>query len=89
MKAMLEPRIVAASTHGPTFRAQGASALVDLMNSSTQGCFSALLMGVSSARKEEPTLATSHLPALWKKTGDEPGQQVSDLGSILAGARRT
>jgi hypothetical protein len=76
------------SCPGSGARAQGASALVDLMNSSSQGCFSALLMGVFSTRKEEPALATSHLPALRKKTGEEPAQRVPDLGSILAGARR-
>jgi len=85
---MLEPRIVAASTQGPAFRAQGASARVDLINSSSQGCFSALLMSISSTRNEEPELATSHLPVLWKETGDEPGQGVPDQGSILVGARR-
>ncbi len=88
MKAMLEPSIVAACTQGPAFQEQGVSVLMDLMNPSSQGCFSGMLVGASSTRKEVPVLATGHLPALRKKTGGEPGQRVPKPESILAGARR-
>src|SRR5215213_4057250 len=71
MNAMLEPRTVAARTHGPALRTQGASAFVDLMNSSSQGCLIALLIGPSTVPTEEPALATRHLPALWKQPGYE------------------
>jgi hypothetical protein len=84
---MLEPSIVAASTQGPAFQEQGVSVLVDLMNPSSQGCFSGMLVGASSTRNEVPVSAIGRLPAL-RKTGGEPGQRVPKLESIPAGARR-
>jgi hypothetical protein len=38
MKAMLEPRIVAARIHGSAFFVQGAAAGFDLMKPSSHGC---------------------------------------------------
>jgi len=57
MNAMLEPRIVAANTHGPAFLTQDASALVDLMYSSSHGCISALLIFSTSAFQHFSTSA--------------------------------
>jgi hypothetical protein len=40
---MLEPRIVAASIHGPDDFGHGASAALDLMIASSQGCIMVLI----------------------------------------------
>jgi hypothetical protein len=50
MKAMLEPRIVAASTHDSEFPAQGAANLPARMIDSSHGC---LMQGVD-AKKVTP-----------------------------------
>jgi len=38
MKTMLDPKIVAASTHGREALAQGLTALLDAITPSSQGC---------------------------------------------------
>jgi hypothetical protein len=48
MKAMLEPKIVAANTHRPVDLLHGAAAFLALMNASSQGCLTILAMSVTS-----------------------------------------
>jgi hypothetical protein len=47
MKAMLEPRMVAARTHGSAARLHSASAALDLMAPSSQGDMKMLAMAVN------------------------------------------
>jgi hypothetical protein len=63
MKAMLEPRIVAASIHGPEAFGHGAPGAFDFMTPSSHGWLMTLLIMIQAVSKRQATPETLNHPS--------------------------
>ena len=91
MNAMLDPRIVAANTHGPTLGAQGDFASLDRITPSSHGCLIMLATVMCSfflfaSPDDGPCHPSSLLGSLAAVAGLGIGQKNEHCG-VLSGKR--